>query len=49
MHRQDRYRGCLGGGAGDALGYAVEFFSEEAIFGRYGAGTASPRFRTTHS
>lgn len=39
MHRQDRYRGCLvGGGAGDALGYAVEFFSEEAIFGRYGAG-----------
>lgn len=37
MHRQDRYRGCLvGGGAGDALGYAVEFLGEEAIFGRYG-------------
>ena len=37
MNRQDRYRGCLvGGGAGDALGYAVEFFGEEAIFSRFG-------------
>ena len=39
MHRQDRYRGCLvGGGAGDALGYAVEFIGEAAIFARYGDG-----------
>ncbi len=39
MHRQDRYRGCLvGGGAGDALGYAVEFIGEAAIFSRYGDG-----------
>ena len=37
MNRQDRYRGCLvGGGAGDALGYAVEFSGEEAIFSRFG-------------
>ena len=37
MDRQDRYRGCLvGGAAGDALGYAVEFLGEEALFGRYG-------------
>ena len=28
----DKYRGCLIGGAvGDALGYAVEFFSESSI------------------
>lgn len=34
---QDRYRGCLvGGGAGDALGYAVEFFPTERIFAQYG-------------
>ena len=33
----DRYRGCLvGGAAGDALGYAVEFSSEDAVFSRYG-------------
>ena len=33
----DRYRGCLiGGAAGDALGYAVEFSSENDIFSRYG-------------
>ena len=37
MNRQDRYRGCLvGGGAGDALGYAVEFASEATIFADYG-------------
>ena len=37
MNRQDRYRGCLvGGGAGDALGYAVEFDSEASIFAEYG-------------
>lgn len=34
----DKYRGCLLGGAvGDALGYAVEFLSENAIRARYGA------------
>ena len=37
MNRQDRYRGCLVvGGAGDALGYAVEFSSEASIFAEYG-------------
>lgn len=33
----DRYRGCLIGGAvGDALGYAVEFLDDSAIFSRFG-------------
>lgn len=33
----DKFRGCLvGGAAGDALGYAVEFLSERSIFNRYG-------------
>ncbi len=33
----DRYRGCLiGGAAGDALGYTVEFLSDTEIFSRYG-------------
>ena len=33
----DKYRGCLIGGAvGDALGYAVEFFSESSINQKYG-------------
>ena len=33
----DKYRGCLIGGAvGDALGYAVEFYSVEQIFKKYG-------------
>ena len=33
----DAIRGCIFGGAvGDALGYPVEFLSEEAIFSRYG-------------
>ncbi len=33
----DKVRGSLFGGAvGDALGYPVEFFSEESIFSRYG-------------
>lgn len=37
MNRLDRYRGCLvGGGAGDALGYAVEFASEASILAAYG-------------
>lgn len=33
----DKFRGCLiGGAAGDALGYAVEFLDEAAIFEKYG-------------
>lgn len=37
MRNQDRFRGCLiGGAAGDALGYAVEFMGEGQIFSRYG-------------
>lgn len=35
--RLDAVRGCLlGGAAGDALGYAVEFWGESEIFSRYG-------------
>ncbi len=35
--RLDKIRGCLiGGAAGDALGYAVEFDSESQIFMRFG-------------
>ncbi len=35
----DKYRGCLiGGAAGDALGYSIEFNSEEQIFSKYGPG-----------
>ncbi len=37
MRSRDKFRGCLiGGAAGDALGYAVEFMREKAIFRRYG-------------
>ena len=37
MSRIDRFRGCLiGGAAGDALGYTVEFMHEREIFSRYG-------------
>ena len=37
MDRLDRYRGCLlGGAAGDALGYPVEFDSRAAILSAYG-------------
>lgn len=39
MRDLDKFRGCLiGGAAGDALGYAVEFMREDRIFARYGAG-----------
>ncbi len=42
MDKLDKYCGCLiGGAAGDALGYAVEFMSEDAIFTKYGAGGIS--------
>lgn len=35
--RQDKIRGCLiGGAAGDALGYPVEFDNESKIFDKYG-------------
>ena len=37
VRRRDRIRGSLiGGAAGDALGYAVEFWSEDDIFSHYG-------------
>ena len=37
MRNQDRFRGCLiGGVAGDALGYAVEFMRERDIFRTFG-------------
>lgn len=37
MKDVDKYRGCLiGGAAGDALGYAVEFLDEATILNRYG-------------
>lgn len=33
----DKFRGCLiGGAAGDALGYAIEFLPESAIFDKFG-------------
>ena len=36
---KDRFEGCLlGGAAGDALGYVVEFWREEDIFARFGEG-----------
>lgn len=37
MRDIDKFRGCLmGGAAGDALGYAIEFLSESRIFDKYG-------------
>ena len=37
MRTLDKFKGCLiGGAAGDALGYAVEFLSEDEIFEKYG-------------
>lgn len=56
MKDLDKYRGCLvGGAAGDALGYPVEFLTAQAILARYGQEgitgyelkTAQRRFRTT--
>ncbi|MBP5737616.1 MAG: ADP-ribosylglycohydrolase family protein, partial [Abditibacteriota bacterium] len=36
---KDKFRGCLvGGAAGDALGYMVEFLTEERIFALLGEG-----------
>ncbi len=35
--KENRIKGCLIGGAvGDALGYAIEFYSENRIFAKYG-------------
>ena len=37
MQNLDLYRGCLlGGAAGDAMGYPVEFLSAAGIRARYG-------------
>ena len=37
MRSKDKFRGCLiGGAAGDALGYAVEFMEDADIFRKYG-------------
>lgn len=37
MKNIDKYRGCLiGGAAGDALGYAIEFYDEGSIFQNFG-------------
>ncbi len=37
MKNLDKYRGCLiGGAAGDALGYSVEFISKDDIFRKCG-------------
>lgn len=37
MKSKDKFLGCLiDGAAGNALGYAVEFLPEQAIFSRYG-------------
>jgi ADP-ribosylglycohydrolase len=38
MKNIDKYRGCLiGGAAGDALGFPIEFMEEGEIFERYGS------------
>ena len=38
LYLRDHIRGCLiGGAAGDALGYPVEFMSEREIFQKYGS------------
>lgn len=37
LKKLDKFRGCLiGGAAGDALGYPVEFMSEQKILNKYG-------------
>lgn len=48
MRDPDKFRGCvLGGAAGDALGYEVEFMGEEAIFHRFGPD-GIPEYALTH-
>lgn len=47
---QDRIRGSLiGGAAGDALGYPVEFISEKEIVNRYGSGGIQEYELSRHS
>ncbi|MCM1495036.1 MAG: ADP-ribosylglycohydrolase family protein [Bacteroides sp.] len=37
MKNLDKFKGCMiGGAAGDALGYSIEFLDEESIFRKYG-------------
>ena len=44
----DKFKGCLvGGAAGDALGYAVEFLSEDSIRSRFGEGGIT-RYQLEH-
>ena len=39
MRSKDKFKGCLIGGAvGDALGYAIEFKTEDSIFSSWGPG-----------
>ncbi len=47
MQIHEQIKGCLlAGAAGDALGYEVEFSSEESIFGRYGSsGITTPALK----
>ncbi len=43
MNKIDKFRGCLiGGGAGDALGYVVEFWPEHDIFNKFGKNGITP-------
>ena len=47
MKNIDKYRGCLiGGAAGDALGYAVEFLDDAAIFSKYGENGITEQAQT---
>ena len=46
MKNLDKYRGCLiGGAAGDALGYAIEFFDEETIFQKFGESGIPDKYK----
>ena len=48
MTNIDKYRGCLiGGAAGDALGYAVEFSREEQIAPATGRAASATTSSTT--
>ncbi len=45
MRSRDKFRGCLiGGAAGDALGFAVEFLREKKIFHTYENRVSRGRF-----
>lgn len=50
MRSLNKFRGCLvGGAAGDALGYAVEFLQEDSIFEKYGVQGITEYFLTNGS